>query len=79
MIETGLIVLLLTAPFVIVIWAYKKRRRLFWNMHFTSETVWLQFQNQNKKNASELINYQQHEEQDDENGELNNSAENDKT
>lgn len=68
--EWIIIGVILALPFIVLIWAFRKRRRLFWNMRFTSETVWLQFQNRDKRNAAKLIQYQQAEEEQDTAGEL---------
>ncbi len=60
--EWILVGFILFLPFPALIYAYIKRRRLFYNMAFTSETVWKSFQAQNKQQAIEYVNYLQEEE-----------------
>ena len=47
-----------------LIYAVIKRRRLFYNASFTSETVWKNFQGQDKQAAVEYTDYLKHEEED---------------
>lgn len=61
---------LLALPFIVVVWAYKKRRRLFYNVHFTAQTVWMQYQTQSKHRAMELVDYQQQEAEENEPGKM---------
>ena len=63
------LVVLFVLPFIIVIWAYKKRRRLFYNVHFTAAATYMRFQNESKRNAMEFVQYQQEEEEKDDEGE----------
>ena len=56
-------------PFVIVIWAFVKRKRIFYNVHYASLVSWMNFQNQSKYRAMEHVLYQQEEEDEDEAGE----------
>ena len=63
------LIVLFILPFAIVIWAYIKRKRIFYNMHFTALTAWMNFQNQSKYRAMEQVLYQQEEEEEDEAGE----------
>jgi hypothetical protein len=68
--EIMLIISLFIVPIVLLIWAFKKRKRLFCNSRFTAQTIWLQYQNQDKKNASELVDYQKEEKNDGAKGDL---------
>jgi len=56
-------------PFVVIVWIYFKRRRLFYNMHFTAQTTWMNYQNESTYRAMEMVQYQEEEKEDDENGE----------
>jgi hypothetical protein len=64
-----ILAVLFILPFVVIVWIYFKRRRLFYNMNFTAQTTWMNYQNESKYRAMELVQYQEEEKDDDENGE----------
>lgn len=66
--EIILIIGVFVLPAAGIFWAFKKRKRLFYNMHFSSETIWMNFQNKPKRDAMELIQYQKTEAEEDEDG-----------
>ena len=68
------LVVLFILPFVIVIWAYFKRKRIFYNMHYPALVSWMNFQNESKYLAMEQVLYQQEEEEEDEAGEDNSNS-----
>lgn len=61
----GLICLIIAT----LIWAYKKRNRLFFNAHFTAETTMMNYQTEARRSAMERIAYMKDEKQEDEKGE----------
>ena len=53
----------------VMIWAYKKRHRLFFNSKFTAETTMMNYQDDSKRAAMEAVQYMNEEEKEDEAGE----------
>ena len=58
-----ILALIFILPFAVIIWVFVKRKRLFYNMHFSALTTWMNYQNQSKYRAMELVQYQQEEEE----------------
>lgn len=55
-------------PAAFLVWIVVKRRRVFYNVHFTAETVWKNFQSPGKQNAVEYVDYLKEKEEEDEAG-----------
>ena len=68
--EIIIIIGLFIIPVILLIWAVKKRRRLFYNMNYVSETIWYNFQNRSKKDAMDLVQYKKQEAEEDDEGDL---------
>ena len=61
--------IVLTLAFMLIaltlVWAYKKRHRLFNNAQFTAETCYRYFQTEDKQQAIDAVLYQKEEKQED--------------
>ncbi len=56
-------------PIAFLIWLVVKRKMVFYNVSFTAETVWKNFQGAGKQGAMEYVDYLKEEEETDESGE----------
>ncbi len=54
---------------LVLVWAYRKRRRLVNHAQFTAETCFQYFQTQDKQEAIDAVQYQREEKEEDEAGE----------
>ncbi|HDH58455.1 MAG TPA: hypothetical protein ENF16_07580 [Bacteroidetes bacterium] len=61
----GLILLVIAT----LIWAYRKRNRLFFQMKFVAETTMMNYQDASKRAAMEEVAYRNEEAEEDESGE----------
>ena len=68
--EIVMVIAVFIIPILLLIWAVKRRRKLFYNMHYTSETIWYNFQNRSKKDAMDLVQYKKQEAEEDDEGDL---------
>ena len=54
---------------VTLIWAYRKRHRLFFQSKFTAETTMMNFADEHKRTTMEAVQYMNEEAEEDESGE----------
>ena len=60
---------ILVLVLLVLVWAYRKRNRLFFNSHFTAETTMMNYQDAHRLKAMEQVAYMKEEKEEDEAGE----------